>query len=647
MFEALRKFGFRESMLKWIKMMYTNIKSSVTNNGWISVPVDVQRGIRQGCPCSALIFVIAVEIMACNIRQENSLNGFCIKVDGKNHCLKISQLADDTTLFLKSKADITKALNLIETFGALSGLKLNRSKTEGIWLGALKHCREKYENINWTDTPVKSLGIYFGKNSKQCKDLNFDKQYNKSEKIINNWKKRNLSMAGKITVVKSLILPNITFLASVTHLDKQQIDKFYTLIYKFIWNEKPPKVKRSVLCQDILHGGLKMVNIEKYVDAIKLTWLKRLTTGEFGKWKVIPQHLFDKCGKNFLIFHMNTNNIKALPAANVLSEFYLELTKTWMKYNGTETNIPQNFRTIRQQVIWGNRHILLKGKELFFKNWIESDIIYINDIIDENGKISEKSIIEKLKSKHNWISEIAQIKKAVPKEWVQLMQKEDSINTKVKMNKMIKIQQKNIIEMTAKDIYKLIITQDNEIPVGFSKWIRCLDDEELKYRAKYILKFIHHGLEENKHKMMRWKLLHFILPCKTMLCQWKICDNYNCNYCNMIEDYEHYFLKCRYFQQLWEKVFFISEKIGYNIGVFSLRNLIWGYKIKYSQYEDINYFMTIVLFTIYKAYCVSEQKTKRINVNLLFKNEVNDSILIYKSIKKKKSSILYQIPDLL
>ena len=57
--------------------------------------------------------------------------------------------------------------------------------------------------------------------------------------------------------------------------------------------------------------------------------------------------------------------------------------------------------------------------------------------------------------------------------------------------------------MTAKDIYKLLITQDNEIPVGFSKWIRCLDDEELKYRAKYILKFIHHGLEEHKHKMMR------------------------------------------------------------------------------------------------------------------------------------------------
>ena len=61
MFESLKKFGFQKSMLRWIKTMYTN-------NGWISAPVDVHRGIRQGCPCSALIFVIAVEILACKIQ---------------------------------------------------------------------------------------------------------------------------------------------------------------------------------------------------------------------------------------------------------------------------------------------------------------------------------------------------------------------------------------------------------------------------------------------------------------------------------------------------------------------------------------------------------------------------------------------------
>ena len=646
MFESLKKFGFQESMIKWIKVMYTDIKSSVTNNGWISAPVAVHRGIRQGCPCSALIFVIAVEILACKIRQDNSIKGFCIKLDGKNHCLKISQLADDTTLFLKTKQEITKALNLIEIFGALSGLKLNRSKTEGIWLGALKHCREKFENINWTDTPVKSLGIYFGRNAGECKKLNFDKQYDKSEKLLNNWTKRNLTIIGKITVVKSLILPNLTFLASVTHIDKSNIDKFNTLIYKFIWNNKPSKVKRSILCQDILCGGLKMINIEKYIDAIKLTWVKRLLSKEHANWKIIPNHFFNLMGANFLIFYMNSDNIKSIPNSNLLPEFYYELTRTLIKYRNTDKDIPNEFRTIRQQIIWGNKHIKLKGKSLIFKNWIDSNIKYINDIIDEEGNISENLIYTKLKARSNWISEISQIKKALPKSWINILKRNDSRKTKVRTVSEIKIKSHIINKLSTKTLYSLLTEDDTELPIGFSKWMRILNNEDLKHTAKYTLKFIHQNLVENKHKMMRWKLLHNILPCKTLLKQWKICDNSVCNYCNEIENYEHYFLKCKYFKDLWGKIYEITEKIGYNRNIFSLKNMIWGYKVKYTEYGEINYFMTIILFAIYKAYCASEQKTQPVNVKCIFKNEVHNSIFLYKVVSKKKSSLLYQIQNL-
>jgi hypothetical protein len=40
-------------------------------------------------------------------------------------------------------------MNIIEEFGNLSGLKLNKNKTEGIWLGRLKHTKDKYENITF------------------------------------------------------------------------------------------------------------------------------------------------------------------------------------------------------------------------------------------------------------------------------------------------------------------------------------------------------------------------------------------------------------------------------------------------------------------------------------------------------------------
>jgi hypothetical protein len=64
------------------------------------------RRIRQGCPLSAMLFVLSVEIMASRFRNNKDIKGFQIKIDEKTHSIKISQLADDTTLFCMSKEEI-------------------------------------------------------------------------------------------------------------------------------------------------------------------------------------------------------------------------------------------------------------------------------------------------------------------------------------------------------------------------------------------------------------------------------------------------------------------------------------------------------------------------------------------------------------
>ena len=86
-----------------------------------------------------MLFVLSVEIMAIRLRSNSNIKGIQIKIDEKTHSIKISQLADDTTLFLSSKQEVTVALNELEIFGTLSGLILNRNKTVGLWLGKLKH----------------------------------------------------------------------------------------------------------------------------------------------------------------------------------------------------------------------------------------------------------------------------------------------------------------------------------------------------------------------------------------------------------------------------------------------------------------------------------------------------------------------------
>jgi hypothetical protein len=54
---TLKHFGFNESFLIWVKTLYSNIQTCVMNNGWISEIFKNSRGIRQGFPLSALLFV--------------------------------------------------------------------------------------------------------------------------------------------------------------------------------------------------------------------------------------------------------------------------------------------------------------------------------------------------------------------------------------------------------------------------------------------------------------------------------------------------------------------------------------------------------------------------------------------------------------
>lgn len=62
-------------------------------------------------------------------------------------------------------------------------------------------------------------------------------------------------MVGRIMLVKSLIIPNITHAASATNIDKENISEFKIMIYNFIWNDNREKVKRETMNKNYLEGG--------------------------------------------------------------------------------------------------------------------------------------------------------------------------------------------------------------------------------------------------------------------------------------------------------------------------------------------------------------------------------------------------------
>ena len=81
--------------MKWIETIYVNRKSYVTNNGFFSERINMERGIFQGCPISPYLFLFVIETMALAIRQNDQIIG--IPIDDK--MLKVSLLADDSVCF--------------------------------------------------------------------------------------------------------------------------------------------------------------------------------------------------------------------------------------------------------------------------------------------------------------------------------------------------------------------------------------------------------------------------------------------------------------------------------------------------------------------------------------------------------------------
>ena len=132
MFKALQFFNFGPSFIQWIKALYHKPEACIKNNGYFSEYFNIQRGVRQGCPVSSLIFILCVEVLAIRVRNSGSLRGFQF---GYQKSVKLAQYADDGVLFLHNKLELGSALNILEKFGELSGLKLNLGKCEGFWLG--------------------------------------------------------------------------------------------------------------------------------------------------------------------------------------------------------------------------------------------------------------------------------------------------------------------------------------------------------------------------------------------------------------------------------------------------------------------------------------------------------------------------------
>ena len=150
----------------------------LSNNGYLSKPFNVSRGIFQGCPISPYLFVLAIEILAVAIRENNDIQGINIGEIEK----KVSLFADDTIFFFNG--DTESFVNLFEIlhyFASFSGCRINVSTSEAIYIGGSKDTTNRpyqEEGLTWRTKSFKALGINFSLQTNLLYEMNFNNNNN-------------------------------------------------------------------------------------------------------------------------------------------------------------------------------------------------------------------------------------------------------------------------------------------------------------------------------------------------------------------------------------------------------------------------------------------------------------------------------------
>ena len=139
----------------------------------------------------------------------------------------------------------------------------------------------------WTSESAKTLGVILSNDKKSILDNNLKPKLDEFSNCLKRWNHRKLTLMGKVTVVKTFALPKLIY--PLTVLDNPPVDilrKIISEIFNFIWESKPDKINRSVIMQDYKYGGLRMINLDYFIEALKAGWVKRIFDEKNkGLWK--------------------------------------------------------------------------------------------------------------------------------------------------------------------------------------------------------------------------------------------------------------------------------------------------------------------------------------------------------------------------
>ncbi|CAI5484034.1 unnamed protein product [Closterium sp. Yama58-4] len=272
LFRFMKELGMPENFIGWTRGLHADAGTRIIINGWLSDRVEMCRGVRQGCPLAPYIFLCALEPL-CRATQREGLG---IGPVGKEPLAYVGY-ADDTSFLLSGEAQLRRTVEVLDTFGKQSGLKVNCDKSVVVPLGSNRGEPVPADiPYKWSvqGEPERLLGVWVTPNGDP--GPSWGMAYERIKEELRKWEAQYLTTTARVAVISCYVLPVLMFQAQVYSPPDEIWEKIRKLCHAFVSAGEAAEEKIFILwsaylaCLPRKDGGLGQLDPKLCLDGLAI-----------------------------------------------------------------------------------------------------------------------------------------------------------------------------------------------------------------------------------------------------------------------------------------------------------------------------------------------------------------------------------------